>query len=87
MLLIPCPHCGERDESEFDYGGRAVALPELDAAPDEWHRALHLGNDNEDCVDEYWYHIAGCECWIRLRRNLSSHDFIDADHAASGVTN
>jgi sarcosine oxidase delta subunit len=38
-------------------------------------------------VDEYWYHVAGCECWIRLRRNLSSHDFIDADHAASGVTN
>ncbi len=67
--------------------GRAVALPELDAAPGEWHQALHLDNDNEDCVDEYWYHYAGCECWIRLRRNLSSHDFIDADHATSEVAN
>ena len=25
MLLIPCPHCGPRDESEFTYGGPAVA--------------------------------------------------------------
>ena len=87
MLLIPCPHCGERDESEFDYGGRAVALPRLNAAPDEWHQALHLGNNNEDCVDEYWYHHAGCERWIRLRRNLSNHDFIDADMAANMVSN
>jgi heterotetrameric sarcosine oxidase delta subunit len=87
MLLIPCPHCGERDESEFDYGGRAVALPRLNATTDEWHQALHLGNNNEDCVDEYWYHYAGCECWIRLRRNLSNHDFIDATHAFSEATN
>jgi len=77
MLLIPCPHCGERDESEFDYGGRALALPALDASGDEWHQALHLGNDSEDCVDEYWYHAGGCECWIRLRRSLSNHAFVE----------
>ena len=32
MLLIPCPHCGPRDESEFDYGGRALRLPDLEVA-------------------------------------------------------
>jgi heterotetrameric sarcosine oxidase delta subunit len=77
MLLIPCPNCGERDESEFDYGGRAIEFPELSAPSDEWHRALHLGCDAGEDVDEYWYHSAGCERWIRLRRNLASHDFID----------
>jgi heterotetrameric sarcosine oxidase delta subunit len=76
MLLIPCPHCGARDESEFDYGGRALALPALDAATSAWHQALHLGNDSEDCADEYWYHAAGCERWIRLRRNLANHEFV-----------
>jgi len=78
MLLIPCPHCGARDESEFDYGGRALALPSLAASAADWHQALHLGNDSEDCVDEYWYHGAGCECWIQLRRNLSTHEFTAA---------
>ena len=29
MLLIPCPWCGPRDETEFHYGGQAhVAYPE-----------------------------------------------------------
>ncbi|MDN5877601.1 MAG: sarcosine oxidase subunit delta, partial [Brevibacterium sp.] len=28
MLLIDCPHCGPRDETEFHYGGQAhVAYP------------------------------------------------------------
>ena len=85
MLLIPCPHCGERDESEFDYGGRALILPGLDAPTSDWHQALHLGNDSEDCADEFWYHFAGCERWFQLRRNLSSHDFIDCDAGESGV--
>lgn len=83
MLLIPCPHCGERDESEFDYGGRALDLPSLAAATDAWHAALHLGNDAQDCANEYWYHFAGCERWIRLRRNLVSHEFIGADAGVS----
>ena len=74
MLLIPCPNCGPRDESEFDYGGRAVALPPLDASPADWHQALHLGADSEHHVDEHWYHAAGCECWIRVNRDLCSHE-------------
>ena len=80
MLLIPCPHCGTRDESEFDYGGRAIEFPGLDAATSAWHEALHLGNDSADYADEYWYHGAGCERWIQLRRNLLSHDFIALDN-------
>lgn len=85
VLLIPCPHCGARDESEFDYGGRAVLLPALDAGTSEWHQALHLANDSAECADEYWYHSAGCERWIRLRRNLSTHDFVDSGSDACEV--
>ena len=28
MLIIECPYCGQRDESEFSYGGEAhIARP------------------------------------------------------------
>lgn len=77
MLLIPCPHCGERDESEFVYGGRALDWPALDAARADWHAAVHLGNDNADTAEEIWYHEAGCERWIRLRRHLATHRFLE----------
>ena len=80
MLLIPCPHCGERDENEFDYGGRAIDFPDLTADSANWHEALHLPVANNNIVEEVWFHTAGCECWIRLRRDIRNHDF----HANNG---
>ncbi|MFT5115187.1 MAG: heterotetrameric sarcosine oxidase delta subunit [Parasphingorhabdus sp.] len=75
MLLIPCPHCGERDESEFDYGGRATDFPELQANQSVWYRAIHLSDVNEVIVNEVWFHAAGCECWIEVQRNIRTHEF------------
>ena len=77
MLQIPCPNCGARDESEFDYGGPAIALPTLAASTSDWHQALHLGSTTDQRIDEHWYHSAGCECWIRIRRNLVTHEIGD----------
>ncbi len=85
MLLIPCPNCGPRDESEFEYGGRAIALPQLDAPLADWHQALHLGGNSDRCVDEHWYHAAGCECWIRINRDLFSHEINELDAVIDGV--
>ncbi len=74
MLLIPCPHCGTRDQAEFSYGGPATKLPDLSAATADWHAQLHLREDKH-AIDEYWFHEAGCECWFVLRRDLHSHRF------------
>ncbi|MGB5835598.1 MAG: sarcosine oxidase subunit delta [Albidovulum sp.] len=76
MLLIPCPHCGERDEAEFAYGGPARLLPPLDGSGDvaAWHRAVHLPAVSEGPLRELWYHHAGCECWIEVVRDIRSHD-------------
>jgi sarcosine oxidase subunit delta len=81
MLLIPCPNCGARDESEFDYGGPAIAFPALEASTSDWHQALHAGDATGERIDEHWYHSGGCECWIRISRNSVTHEI---DDAASG---
>ena len=85
MLLIPCPNCGERDESEFDYGGRAIAYPELDASLEQWHQALHLRDNPRGDIAEYWYHSSGCESWITIRRDLVTHEisFDDSREASA----
>ncbi|MCP4433847.1 MAG: sarcosine oxidase subunit delta [Gammaproteobacteria bacterium] len=75
MLLVPCPHCGDRDESEFDYGGRAIDSPALQADLTQWHEAIHLPDSIESNVTEIWFHTAGCECWIKLQRNIHTHEF------------
>ena len=74
MLLIPCPNCGTRDESEFDYGGRAVSYPALNAAASQWHEVVHLRNNPQGEIDEYWFHAAGCESWIKINRSLVTHE-------------
>ena len=41
MIRIKCPYCGERDHSEFSYGGDAsIKYPELDAPVKEWVKAM-----------------------------------------------
>lgn len=78
MLLIPCPHCGERDETEFAHGGAVRHMPALDGQSDagDWHKALHLRDRVEGPRAEYWYHHAGCERWIALTRHMRSHRFV-----------
>ncbi|MGC1488450.1 MAG: sarcosine oxidase subunit delta [Albidovulum sp.] len=81
MLLIPCPHCGPRDEAEFSYGGPVRPLPPLDhaATVQDWHAAIHLGVSALGPQPEIWYHHAGCECWITALRDLASHEFAEGD--------
>ena len=74
MLLIPCPNCGDRDEREFHYGGRAIQYPELDQSMANWHRVLHQRDHSNDNIRELWYHQSGCECWFEIRRNVVSHE-------------
>ncbi len=77
MLLIPCPYCGERDQSEFHYGGRAIQYPEISESADiqSWHQLLHQRKYSSDRIRELWYHQSGCECWFEVTRNLLSHEF------------
>jgi heterotetrameric sarcosine oxidase delta subunit len=76
MLLIPCPYCGGRDESEFSYGGPAIKYPDVERSVsiESWHRVLHLSDNSATVIREYWYHGAGCECWIEINRDLETHE-------------
>ncbi len=41
MIRIKCPYCGERDHSEFSYGGEAhIIRLVLDASESEWTEAI-----------------------------------------------
>ncbi|MFS4583649.1 sarcosine oxidase subunit delta [Phaeobacter sp. C3_T13_0] len=76
MLLIHCPHCGPREQSEFSYGGIRSPLPALDGSTSHWHMAVHLRPGAQAVCEELWYHEAGCECWITLRRDQRTHEFV-----------
>ena len=51
MIRIKCPYCGERDHSEFSYGGDAsIKYPRLDASEAEWTEAIFFRENIKGCL-------------------------------------
>ncbi len=80
MMLIPCPYCGPRDETEFHYGGQAqVAYPaDTFALSDEqWAQYLFFRDNPKGPFAERWMHTAGCRRWFNAVRDTVSYEFLD----------
>lgn len=78
MLLIPCPHCGPRDEIEFRCGGEShIARPNADSASDqEWTSYLFYRQNPRGVLYERWHHLYGCRQWFNVARDTTSHDVL-----------
>lgn len=77
MLLIPCPNCGPRDETEFHYGGQAhVPYPENpnELSDTEWSRYLFYRENPKGTFAERWVHSTGCRQWFNMLRDTLSYD-------------
>jgi heterotetrameric sarcosine oxidase delta subunit len=77
MLVIPCPWCGPRDETEFSYGGQAgVAYPEDPAAltDEQWAEYLFFRDNPKGPFPERWVHTHGCRQWFDLTRDTVTHE-------------
>ena len=76
MLLINCPHCGPRSETEFTYGGEAgIARPTgCDSLTDEaWGDYLFMRKNPKGAHQELWKHAMGCRRWLRVQRDTVSY--------------
>jgi sarcosine oxidase, subunit delta len=75
MLLIPCPWCGPRPESEFRYAGEAhIARPRDPAAQSdhEWAEFLYMRSNRKGTHAERWRHVHGCgRFFTRVRDTVS----------------
>ena len=79
MLLIPCPWCGPRDETEFSCGGEAhIARPDdPDALSDaEWADYLYMRANPKGRHRERWVHAQGCRRWFNVERDTVSHEIV-----------
>ncbi|GAA4872034.1 sarcosine oxidase subunit delta [Saccharopolyspora cebuensis] len=77
MMLIPCPWCGPRDETEFHYGGQAgVAYPaDPHALSDaDWSRFLFYRANPKGVFAERWMHQVGCRRWFTLHRDTATNE-------------
>ncbi len=76
MLLIECPWCGPRAETEFSYGGEAgITRPkDPDALSDaEWAEYLFYRSNPRGAHRELWNHAHGCRRWFGVERDTVSY--------------
>ena len=76
MLVITCPWCGPRDQTEFAYGGEAhivrpVKPGELSDA--QWADYLFMRRNAKGRHLEQWGHQYGCRKWFNAERDTVTY--------------
>ncbi|KQT87481.1 sarcosine oxidase subunit delta [Aurantimonas sp. Leaf443] len=80
MLLIRCPHCGQRPETEFHCGGEAhIARPHAPAEMGDaaWAEFLYYRTNPRGPHAERWLHGHGCGRWFNALRDTVSDRIIE----------
>jgi sarcosine oxidase subunit delta len=67
--------CGERDYTEFRYGGDATKPRPVHANEDRkaWHDYVFVFDNPKGSHREFWQHVLGCRQWLVLERNTSTN--------------
>jgi len=79
MLLIVCPYCGKRPESEFTYGGQAhLARPVKPAELDKqaWTDLLYMRTNTKRIYAERSRHARGCGRFFNAVRDTTTDHFL-----------
>ena len=85
MLLINCPFCGPRPETEFRCGGEShIARPTFECSDAEWANYLFMRENPKGVHFERWLHTAGCGIWFNVARHTVTHE-ICATYAIDAV--
>ena len=75
MILLPCPHCGPRNASEFRYVGESPHRPDVaTSGPDEWRAYLYLKRNPAGWTTETWLHRAGCRRFLVVERHTVTNE-------------
>lgn len=79
MLIIECPWCGVRDQSEFHCHGEAhivrPAEPEK-LSEKEWGDYVFFRKNTKGVHYERWTHDHGCRRWFNAVRDTSTDEFL-----------
>lgn len=79
MNLLPCPHCGPRNVSEFHYVGEVSERPDpTGTSPEGWRAFLYQRENPAGWTTETWFHRAGCRQHLIVERHTVTNEVRDA---------
>lgn len=82
MILVPCPHCGQRNASEFRWCGEVKPRPDANRAmPEQWRDYLYVKSNEAGWIAETWYHREGCGQYFRTERHTLTNEIRAVDRS------
>ena len=80
-MRIPCPYCGERDLSEFTYGGDASKARPAHGSKGAktWGDYVFTFENPKGPHVEFWQHTLGCRQWFKLKRNTATNEILGVE--------
>lgn len=79
MLVVECPWCGERDQTEFSCHGEAhIVRPENpdELSEAEWGDYVFFRQNIKGYQYERWVHDHGCRRWFNALRHSVTDKFV-----------
>ena len=87
-MLVPCPWCGERDESEFSFGGEAhLERPNESCSDKNWTEYIFMRKNIKGENKERWNHSSGCRQWFNAIRDTTTNTFLQISKPGENYTN
>ena len=74
MLLISCPDCGPRAQTEFSYERTVDSVVQPADPAEEAMERLFTRANPRSVDDEIWRHSFGCRAWLVMTRHRATHE-------------
>jgi sarcosine oxidase subunit delta len=85
-MRIDCPHCGERNASEFLYKGDASVRRPQAMEPDAFLEFVYIRQNLAGPMKEFWFHSGGCQSWLIVTRDTMTHRIIRVEAAQASLS-
>jgi sarcosine oxidase, subunit delta len=75
-FVLTCPNCGEREVTDFAFGGELTDRPPETCSFRELCTYNYFRRNVAGVQREWWYHRAGCRSWFLADRDTLTNEVI-----------
>ena len=73
-FLLTCPNCGDREVTDFSFGGEAIPRPKSKPSERELNVYNYFRRNVAGVQREWWYHRSGCRAWFLADRDTTTNE-------------
>lgn len=73
-FVLPCPHCGPREVTDFAYGGETTSRPGSRPTFAELNAFNYMRRNAAGPQREWWQHRSGCGAWFLAERDTRTNE-------------